>query len=1521
MEMFLNKAHLSVLIVALSCWGCVSSTKTGKEPVQDATQTVDVAIDIGFDDVTVDTEPQPDTGPPTDTSPVPVDTHVAPTVDTEPPTWPEEAKLEASKVTTDSLTLAWPMASDDTFVTTYKVYRDGLLEKTLPSAKSKTKITELDEAETVSLSVFALDDSGNISKALTLSVQTGDETAPSWPEAMSLIATQMWDTGVFLSWTPASDNVQVVEYRIMDGETVVRTIVSSTQGDVSTLTPWTETTLSVVAVDSVGNISVPGPSLTFKTPDTQAPVWTEESALTFEALDTTSIKVGWKHDTTDAGGLASYTVFQDKVVVGTLNALNTVGENAQFIVKELKAAGTYVYTVQATDEAGNMSTNGPTATVNMQDQTAPTWPEGADLLASNVTPNTLTLAWTPANDDVSVTAYHVHQDGEEVAVVATTHTAIQSLGPWTDYTFTVWAKDGAGNLSKQGPSLSLKTPDSSPPVWQKGAALTASDVTPDSLTLNWQAATDDVTVVHHHVFQNGVKVGTLDGQAMTFDVTGLSPWTDYNFSLKAEDQAGNMSEADLELTVKTTDEMAPSWNVGGLIASDITPESLTLSWPKIIDDGAVSKIVVQMDGDTLAELSGDIESLEVTELSPWVEYEFGVSGEDEAGNVSDSLTLKVQTSDNVAPSWPDDPQLSIHNVKAQSLELNWPEAGDDVAVSHYVVTVDGDNPLTVEVGLTSATLTELTPSATYLFSVVAVDAAGNVSLALNITETMPNSAPTWPGGELIATDVSGFSIKLSWPPATDDIEVVGYRLYRDGELIAEQQGTEAVIDGLSHSTVYEFKVEAGDNLGIWSIDGPSLTVSTAKFDDPGFKRFTREQFARTATALMGQFFDMYCGDGKTLIHWGCKTMANGGQSLSWYGHLMTSHYGIWTDFRRLYPHDLIEPAKDELRGGYRRFDQVVHPGHVHSWIYATMMIAKSYFEDDTWDASTGEPAEWGDMGWGDRMVFKPCEKAYKNDPDLFENEAQMYETCVSDFIMAFAPKAYRQPVTDEEHAHLLGVYQAVDGQYDPSDFTVHGPAAYSPGTPSPAFNRASRGLRNVMAVILASPKFLYRVELGDENGNLTAYELASRLSYHFWNSMPDDELFAAAADGSLMTEEGYQAQVERLAASEKADRAITEFYQDYFRVEDIPDIQYQDSQFADRRYTLGVSDSFGQHPLGAGKSYHGTRGIGTASRKELTNLGMWFTRTQPGTYADMFTSNLNFLECGEIYKGQCTTGGADLWGEYIYGVKAWDGESEPIPLPEAERAGLLTRIGMLAHQSNNARPIRRGLKIQEMLLCRHIPPPQNCDVVKPPVLTGLCEDADGLTGVSCSDDKLCGPGEICVGWDKEVTMTVRDKVEEITQSPGTSCSGCHSTFINGFGHALGHFSSEGKYWGQEHMFSNEKAWDGTFAYEMAPPENWPTPDTTGSAIVKGQMLTVNGAKDLSAKLLETGQLEWCWSREYFRFAMGRTETDVDGELIETLADTMKEGATLADAFKAIAYLAPFKTLSKPIPPQDGEDTP
>jgi len=94
----------------------------------------------------------------------------------------------------------------------------------------------------------------------------------------------------------------------------------------------------------------------------------------------------------------------------------------------------------------------------------------------------------------------------------------------------------------------------------------------------------------------------------------------------------------------------------------------------------------------------------------------------------------------------------------------------------------------------------------------------------------------------------------------------------------------------------------------------------------------------------------------------------------------------------------------------------------------------------------------------------------------------------------------------------------------------------------------TQAVANVMTAVLQSPCFLYRWELGPndpiKDGDLIRFnqhEMASRQSYLFWASMPDDELFAAADDGKLGTSDGIAAEARRLLASPKARVALQDF--------------------------------------------------------------------------------------------------------------------------------------------------------------------------------------------------------------------------------------------------------------------------------------------------------------------------------------------------------------------------------------------
>jgi hypothetical protein len=131
--------------------------------------------------------------------------------------------------------------------------------------------------------------------------------------------------------------------------------------------------------------------------------------------------------------------------------------------------------------------------------------------------------------------------------------------------------------------------------------------------------------------------------------------------------------------------------------------------------------------------------------------------------------------------------------------------------------------------------------------------------------------------------------------------------------------------------------------------------------------------------------------------------------------------------------------------------------------------------------------------------------------------AETQQACASEVLATFAPRAWRRPLAEGELERLLSLYQ----------FSIDSGGSWD--------EAVGLGLK----AALLSPHFVYRVELDSDPGDptahrLNAYELASRLSYFLWSSMPDDALFAAAADGSLLEDEVLEVQVRRMLAAERA---------------------------------------------------------------------------------------------------------------------------------------------------------------------------------------------------------------------------------------------------------------------------------------------------------------------------------------------------------------------------------------------------
>jgi chitodextrinase len=191
----------------------------------------------------------------------------------------------------------------------------------------------------------------------------------------------------------------------------------------------------------------------------------------------------------------------------------------------------------------------------------------------------------------------------------------------------------------------------------------------------------------------------------------------------------------------------------------------------------------------------------------------------------DDVVLAVATDDNTAPSAPSG--LSASAVTASKVNLIWKASADNFGVAGYKVYRNGTQ--VAKVTTTAYSNTGLLPSTAYTYKVASFDAAGNMSarstaVSIVTPPRVDSTPPSAPAG-LTARAVSSKRVNLSWKTSTDNVGVAGYRIYRNGKLIATTVSTTYYDQGLLPSTAYIYKVVSFDAAGNNSVRS-SVTVST-----------------------------------------------------------------------------------------------------------------------------------------------------------------------------------------------------------------------------------------------------------------------------------------------------------------------------------------------------------------------------------------------------------------------------------------------------------------------------------------------------------------------------------------------------------------------------------------------------------------------------------------------------------------------------------------------------------------------
>ncbi|WP_181907366.1 fibronectin type III domain-containing protein [Cohnella lupini] len=247
------------------------------------------------------------------------------------------------------------------------------------------------------------------------------------------------------------------------------------------------------------------------------------------------------------------------------------------------------------------------------------------------------------------------------------------------------------------------------------------------------------------------------------------------------------------------------------------------------------------DNGTIVENLWDLgEGIPVTTASPTYTYQkagtykviLGVWDNGGRASVKEqSITVFTGPPDTTAPTAPT--SLSAPTKSNVTVDLSWTASTDNVAVIGYDVYKGGVLAgSTSGAGATTFTITGLTPSTAYSFTVKAKDASGNVSAASNTlnvtTDAGDTQAPTAPTG-LTSPAKTDTSVSLSWSASTDNVGVIGYNIYNGSTLAGTTTGasaTSTTLTGLSANTTFTYTVKAKDASNNLSAASNSLSVTT-----------------------------------------------------------------------------------------------------------------------------------------------------------------------------------------------------------------------------------------------------------------------------------------------------------------------------------------------------------------------------------------------------------------------------------------------------------------------------------------------------------------------------------------------------------------------------------------------------------------------------------------------------------------------------------------------------------------------
>jgi hypothetical protein len=460
-------------------------------------------------------------------------------------------------------------------------------------------------------------------------------------------------------------------------------------------------------------------------------------------------------------------------------------------------------------------------------------------------------------------------------------------------------------------------------------------------------------------------------------------------------------------------------------------------------------------------------------------------------------------------------------------------------------------------------------------------------------------------------------------------------------------------------------------------------------------------------------------------------------------------------------------------------------------------------------------------------------------PDL---EGSAKEECAWSSLERFAQRAWRRPIRDGERERLRAFFDT----------------NWAAGEPDEAVALTVSGL-------LQTPAFLFRVESGSGNPRadgaigLTGWEMATRLSYFLWNSMPDAMLLQAAASGRLDTAEGVRAEARRMLDDRRSRDAVVHFHHQWLGTKDVGTISPARRQYGPR---FGIAADPELDTTGDGDWPSILGPIRHSMEAETALFVERVIFDGPGTLAALFTDNQGYMSdhTAPIYgeSAQRLEGPEIDWD---YGIVVFSMGSTsnltlyPASFPADQRAGILTLPSVLAlgAYAVHPAPILRGKRILERIACQEFgSPPPGAEAEVPPDT-------------------------------QDVSATNRKRTEEATAAP--ACAGCHAA-LNPPGFAFENYDAMGVWRDEDNGLPVDAS--GTFAL-------W-----------SGETLDFEDGVDLAHQLSTSERVRDCYVVRWARAATGLhlAEDDVG---LESLKEAFQGDDNIKELLVQIAGSDLFRT--------------